>query len=197
MIRAVINDGPGSGKQEKSRPVFGRIRLAGIFLMTMLALTAADILAQPPITSSAAERDRTRKQLREQFTKNFRDIQLNSQKLLKEHRNRSLSSRDLSRHVRSINKNAKTLRGLMALGDLAEKIEIEKEIDTPEDFDESIQRLATLVREFAHNPIHQNSKVFNTDLAAQAQTDLLMIIDLSKILNDVSRNYRPMNEIAN
>lgn len=197
MIRAVINDGQGSRAQDTGRPVIGRIRSAGIFLMAILALTVTDILAQPPISSSAAERERTRKQFREQFTKNFRDLQLNSQKLLKEHRNRRLTSRDLSRHVRSINKNAKTLRGLMALGDLAEKIEIEKEIDTPEDFDESIRRLATLVREFVHNPIHQNSKVFNTDLAAQAQTDLLTIIDLSKILNELSRNYRPTNEIEN
>jgi len=195
MIRSVINNGPGPGAQETSRRLTGQIRIAGIFLITIL--TASDIPAQTPITSSAAERERARKQLRDQFTKNFRDLQLNSQKLLKEHRNRRLNSGDLSRHVRSINKNAKTLRGLMALGDLAEKIEIEKEINTPQDFDESIEQLATLVREFVHNPIHQNSKVFNTDLAAQAQTDLLTIIDLSKILNDVSRNYRPTNEIDN
>ncbi|QQS47268.1 MAG: hypothetical protein IPM66_00905 [Acidobacteriota bacterium] len=159
----------------------------GIATIT-IALTA-QAWAQSSISSRASENERNRAYAREQFTKNFRDIQLNGQKLLKDHRNRALTPRELARHAREINKNAKKLRSLMALGDLAEKVEIEKDVDTPEEFDKSIRRLAKLIWDFAHNSIHKNSKVFNTDLAARAQTDLLTIIDLSKILSDVARDY--------
>jgi NifU-like protein involved in Fe-S cluster formation len=81
------------------------------------------------------------------------------------------------------------LRTLIALGEMANEVEINKEIDTAQEFDESIRKLSKLVRDFAHNPVHQSNKVFNTDQAERAQTDLLTIINLSKALEDKSKNY--------
>jgi hypothetical protein len=37
--------------------------------------------------------------------------------------------------------------------------------------------------------VHQNSKVFNTEQAERAQTDLLTVINLSKALEGKSRKY--------
>ena len=76
----------------------------------------------------------------------------------------------------------------MALGNLAVPLKIDKEINTPRQFDQSIRRIAKLIYDFAHNPIHQNSKVFNTDQAQQAQTDLLAIIDLSKAIENKAKS---------
>ena len=77
----------------------------------------------------------------------------------------------------------------MALGDLAQETDLDKEIGTPEEFDESIRKLAKLIWDFSHNPVHQNSKVFNTDLASRAQTDLLAIINLSKLIESRAKEY--------
>ena len=81
------------------------------------------------------------------------------------------------------------MRTLIALGEMANEVEIKKEIDTAQEFDESIRKLSKLIRDFAHNPVHQSNKVFNTDQAERAQTDLLTIINLSKALEDKSKNY--------
>ena len=141
-------------------------------------------LAQTP------NKDRDRTYLQQQFTKNFRDIQLLGQGLLREHESRSLTPKRLKNDSRLINKCAKTLRQLMALGEMASKTEISKKIESPHDYDQSIRRLSKLIRDFANNPIHQNNKVFNTDLAERAQTDLLAIIDLSKMIEGKARSYR-------
>ena len=82
----------------------------------------------------------------------------------------------------------------MALGNLAVPMKIDKEIKTPQQFDKSIRRLAKHIYDFAHNPIHQSSKVFNTDQAQQAQTDLLAIIDLSKALEEKAKGYALLPE---
>lgn len=140
-------------------------------------------------STNAQERERDRNYARQQFTKNFRDLQETSQGLLKEHENKRLTSERLTKDVRSINRSAKALRSLMALGNLAIPMKIDKEIKTPQQFDKSIRRLAKHIYDFAHNPIHQSSKVFNTDQAQQAQTDLLAIIDLSKALEDKAKGY--------
>ncbi|HQR31481.1 MAG TPA: hypothetical protein PLK30_02005 [Blastocatellia bacterium] len=145
-------------------------------------------------SSNAHERERDRTYARQQFTKNFRDLQETSQSLLKEHENKRLTSERLTKDVRSINKSAKTLRSLMALGNLAVPMKIDKEIKTPQQFDKSIRRLAKHIYDFAHNPIHQSSKVFNTDQAQQAQTDLLAIIDLSKALEEKAKGYALLPE---
>jgi len=140
------------------------------------------------------ERDRERAYAREQFTKNFRDLQLLGKGLLQDHEATKLSSARLAKSARSINKCARTLRSLIALGEMASEVEIDKEIDTAREFDESIRKLASLISEFAHNPVHQSNKVFNTDQAERAQTDLLTIINLSKALENKSKDYARPNQ---
>ncbi len=149
----------------------------------------ANTNARKPQSRSPLEKERDRLYARQQFTRNFRDLQLTSQSLLKEHEEKRLNPQRLSKGARLINKAAKTLRSLMALGDLADPVKIDKEINTPQQFDTSIRRLAKLVYDFAHNPIHQSNKVFNTDQAQQAQTDLLAIIDLSKAIENKAKSY--------
>jgi hypothetical protein len=141
--------------------------------------------AQTPMSQS----DRQKAALRQQFAKAFHDIQVLGQGLLREHESRQLTPKRLAKDTRSINKSAKTLRSLMALGELAEEIKLDKEVDTPEEFDKSIRRLSKLIWDFAHNPTHQNNKVFNADLAARAQTDLLTIINLSKVIENKASGY--------
>ncbi len=141
------------------------------------------------------ERERERAYAREQFSKNFRDLQLIGKGLLRDHEAAKLTADKLAKGAKSINKSARTLRALIALGDMASEVEINKEIDTAQEFDESIRKLASLIWDFAHNPVHQNNKVFNTDLAERAQTDLLTIINLSKALENKSGNYaRPPHQ---
>lgn len=144
--------------------------------------------------NKSPERERDRAYARQQFTKNFRDLQVTSQNLLKEHEEKRLTQKRLAKDIRVINKAAKALRSLMALGNLAEPVKIDKEINTSQQFDESIRRIAKLIYDFAHNPIHQNSKVFNTDQAQQAQTDLLAIIDLSKAIENKAKSYTMVAE---
>ncbi len=146
-----------------------------------------------PILNSqgpTTQKDRERIQARQQFNKSFRDLQVLSQGLLREHESKRLTPGRLAKDVKSINKCAKNLRTLIALGNLASEKKVNKEIDTPGEFDESIRQLAKLIWDFAHNSIHQNNKVFNMDEAARAQTDLLTIINLSKAIEDRAKNYR-------
>ena len=135
------------------------------------------------------ERERDKAYVRQQFNKNFSLLQVTGQKLLKEQEQNKLTSTRLADDVKTINKCAKILQSLVALGDLAEPPKINKEINTPEDFDQAIRSLAQHIWNFAHNPIHQNSKVFNTNQAEKAQTDLLSIIDLSKALENKAKRY--------
>src|SRR5215470_3146512 len=135
------------------------------------------------------ERDRERAYAREQFTKNFRDLQLLGKGLLQDHEATKLTPGKLAKGVRSINKRARTLRSLIALGEMASEAPINKEINTAQQFDESIRKLANLISDFAHNPVHQSNKVFDTRQAERAQTDLLTIIHLSKALESKSGKY--------
>ena len=144
-------------------------------------------LSQTP--DKKPERERERAYAREQFTKNFRDLQVLGKGLLQDHEATRLTPDNLAKSARSINKCARTLRSLIALGEMASEVEIDKEIDTARKFDEAIRKLATLISDFAHNPVHQNNKVFNTGQAERAQTDLLTIINLSKALENKSKRY--------
>jgi hypothetical protein len=155
-------------------------------LLFLLSLCLSGFSQSP---DKRLERERERAYAREQFSKNFRDLQLVGKGLLRDHEAAKLTPDKLAKGVKSINKCARTLRTLIALGDMASEVEINKEIDTAQEFDESIRKLATLIWDFAHNPVHQNNKVFNTDLAERAQTDLLTIINLSKALENKSGNY--------
>lgn len=149
----------------------------------------ADYFLAQSREQKTAELQRDRAYSRQQFSKNFRDLQLLGQKMLKEHENKQLTPEKLAKGARAINKCAKTLKFLMVLGDMADPPEISKDIETAEEFDDYIRRLAKHIYDFAHNPIHQNSKVFNTNQAERAQTDLLSIIDLSKIIENKSKAY--------
>jgi hypothetical protein len=157
---------------------------------SLVALLCANFAAASPQTANKSiEAERNRAYARQQFQKNFKDLQTVSQGLLKDHEAARLTPDRLAKDSRSINKCAKNLRTLMALGEMARLIEINKEIDTTKEFDQSIRQLHQLIYDFAHNPVHQNSKVFNTDQAERAQTDLLAIINLSKALEAKSKRY--------
>ncbi len=169
--------------------------MAYVFLTLLVAgldiglyLPAFSVMAASQLPKSA-EAQRERARVRQQFNKNFKDIQVLGQNLLKEHENGKLTPQRLLKDVKSINKCAKTLRTLILLGEMAEPLEINKEIDTAEEYDQSIRQLARHIWDFAHNPIHQNSKVFNTNQAEKAQTDLLAIIDLSKAIEGKAKGY--------
>ncbi|MDX2033348.1 MAG: hypothetical protein SF339_21920 [Blastocatellia bacterium] len=156
-----------------------------LFCLSELHPTAAVSSAQ----TRSADRERERAYVRQSFQKNFKQIQLLSQKLLQDHETGLVTGERLGKDARSIHKAARALRSLMALGEMAQVKDVPRAIDTPQKFDESIRQLSKLIWDFAHNPIHQNSKVFNTNLARQAQTDLLSIINLSKALGDKSKGY--------
>ncbi|HMV50953.1 MAG TPA: hypothetical protein PKD31_24645, partial [Blastocatellia bacterium] len=85
----------------------------------------------------------------------------------------------------------KTLRSLTVLGTVIQPKAINKEIATPSQYDQAIRSLAKHIWDFAHNPVLQNNKVFNTDQAQQAQTDLEAIMNLSKIIENKAKGYVP------
>lgn len=162
-----------------------------LLLLCLSGSTATANPLRPPPQSpdKQLERERERAYARQQFSKNFRDLQLIGKALLRDHEAATLTPGNLAKSARSINKCARTLRALIALGGMASEVKINKEIDTAQEFDDSIRKLAGLIHDFARNPVHQNNKVFNTDLAERAQTDLLTIINLSKALENKSKNY--------
>lgn len=149
----------------------------------------ASWLNQQAPSQKSLERERERAYARQQFTSNFRDLQLLSQGLLREHDARRLTAQRLAKDAKTINKCAKNLRTLMALGALAQAAEVNKEIDAPQEYDQSIRRLAKLIYDFAHSPHHQNSKVFDAAEAARVQTKLLTIINLSKAIESRAKGY--------
>src|SRR5262249_27215931 len=100
------------------------------------------------------ERERERAYAREQFSKNFRDLQLIGKGMLQAHEEPKLTRGKLDKNVRSINKCARALRSLIALGEMASEKPINKEINSGREFDQSIHLLATLISDFAHNPVH-------------------------------------------
>jgi hypothetical protein len=164
--------------------------LSSLLLAGWLALTASASYAQSP---RSLEAERQKAVTKQQFAQNFRNLQTSSQAMLRDHEGGALTYKQLNQTARSINKSAKALRGLMALGNLAESAEpFEKQIDSADKFDTAIRRLSQLIYDFAHSPVHQNSKVFDTKAAAKTQTQLLTIIELSKTLESLARNYAPV-----
>lgn len=171
----------------------GQLLLMGAALVTLSfpVLSKAGIAPQINQGASVAERARERAYAKEQFARHFKSIQVRSQLLLRLHEKRTLSAKQLREEAGQINKSARMLRQLIALGSLATKVEQKTQFATPEEFEEAIRKLGNLVWEFAHNPVHQNGKVFNTQQAAAAQTDLLSIIELSRALRREGSGYRP------
>lgn len=137
-----------------------------------------------------ADAQREKTVIRQQFSKSFHDLQVISQQMLREHDTGQLTTNHLSKQSKSINKSARTLRTLMALGELAQEPHpLEKDLTTAHAFDKSIRRLAKLIYDFSHSPHHKNSKVFDTVEATKVQKELLTIIALSKLLEVNAKNY--------
>ncbi len=158
-------------------------------LVGWLVTLASVSYAQSP---RSFEAERQKAVTKQQFTQNFRNLQTTSQAMLREHEAGALTNKQLNKTARTINKSAKTLRGLMALGNLAETADpFEKLIDTADKFDAAIRLLSKLIYDFAHSPVHQNSKVFDTKAAAKTQTQLLTIIELSRTIETRARDYVP------
>jgi hypothetical protein len=146
------------------------------------------VAGQEPRDGGAKERER--QATREQFKQNFRELQLLGIGLLKAHESGDLKASRLAKDTRAIQKRARALRGLMVLGQRVAPVdEVDRQIDSAAKFDHSIRHLARLISEFAHNPLHQNSKVFNTEDAAQASADLISIIDLAKAIENQAVHY--------
>lgn len=178
-----------AGKMKKRLSRGSELRaLIFIVMLTGLALTettrAANQANQP---SSVMERNRERAHLRQEFARHFRTIQVRSQEMIREFEAGRLTEKRLASHSKEINKSARNLRQLIALGELAEPEELKTSFSSPIEIEEAIRLLATRVKDFARNPTHQNSRILNTDLATRAQTDLLAVIRLSKAINEQAR----------
>ncbi|MFM8392854.1 MAG: hypothetical protein ACKOB4_02890 [Acidobacteriota bacterium] len=156
----------------------------------ILATTGHQLFGQTNQSTSQIERNREKAYLRQQFARHFRAIQVLSQEVLKAQEEGTLTSNRLGKEMREINKSARNLRSMIGLGALAEEEELKMVFSAPEDYDEAIRLLGRLIREFARNPSHQNSRILNTDQATEAQTDLLSIIRLSKALAAQARSYQ-------
>ncbi|HZS06298.1 MAG TPA: hypothetical protein VFD58_15765 [Blastocatellia bacterium] len=146
--------------------------------------------ASPPPQSSGTI-ERQKEMTRAEFTRNFSGLQNVGYALLREHEERKLNPDRLAKDVKAINRHAKNLRGLLVLGELKSPVQEGKEpLDTPHKYDQSIRRLARLIYTFAHNPVHQNRRVFDTEQAQRALVDLETIIQLSKAIESQARGYR-------
>jgi len=172
------------------------MRLSIRICLALVLLCAALVLAKPARPQNRAEREREKVVARQQFSKNFHDLQVTSQELLREHVAGQLTSPELSKKAKTIYKSAKALRTLMALGELAQEPHaINEKLSGTLEFDQSIKRLAKMIYDFAHSPVHQNSKVFNTVEVTKTQKDLLTIISLAKVIETNARKYIRSSEI--
>jgi hypothetical protein len=168
-----------------------------MWLSLMLAILALDpVVASLPQAGSttqaneAAARERARKANQAEFKESFRSIQTVGMALLKAHEEGRLAPGGLAKDTRAIQKHARSLRSLMALGPPSERERsAPPELHSARDFDKAIRSLSQLVSDFAHNPIHQNPKVFDTDKASEAAADLVAIVDLAKSIERRARDY--------
>lgn len=164
--------------------------LAANSMLLCSLLSQVLLWTEPVIGQTRLDTQREKVVIRQQFSKSFHDLQVISQQMLREHNAGQLTTTQLSKQAKSINKSAKTLRTLMALGDLVEEPHpVEKGLSDALQFDKSIRRLAKMIFDFSHSPHHQNSKVFDTTEATKVQKDLLTIIALSKVLEANAKNY--------
>lgn len=155
---------------------------------------SADVTGQPqPLRAhpqKAPGLDREKEQARAEFSRNFTGLQNTGYALRNEHEARTLKPDKLEKYARAINKHARNLRALVVLGELDEPVRESREpLDNSKKFDQSIHRLARLIYAFAHNPVHQNRRVFDTDQARRARIDLEQIIILSKSLGNQAKGY--------
>ncbi|MFN0122115.1 MAG: hypothetical protein ACKV2V_16605 [Blastocatellia bacterium] len=156
-------------------------------VLSLLIVACAQGSAQSGGLTAEMERARNKAE----FARNFGALQNIAYAMLREHEQGQLSAAKLGKNTGDIHKKARTLRGMMQLGELkAPVVENATALDTPGKFDLAIRRLSRLVYNFAHNPVHQNRRVFNTDQAQKALVDLETIILLSKVINGQAKNYR-------
>jgi hypothetical protein len=146
------------------------------------------VVAHPQKSSSTTEREK--EVARAEFSRNFSGLQNVGYAMRNEHEARTLKPEKLAKYAKTVNKHARTLRSMVAFGELEEPIRENRErLDNPRKFDLSIHRLARLIYTFAHNPVHQNRRVFNTDQARRALVDLETIIVLSKAIGSQAGGY--------
>ncbi len=163
--------------------------MTSISLILHITLLCAQVSTTQQATE-AATRERSRRAAQAQFNENFRELQLIGIGLLKAHESGNLIPKRLARDAKGIQRRARALRGLLVLGEPGPRTtKIDPEMRSSEQFDRAIRLLAKLVSDFAHNPIHKNAKVFDTDQAAQAATDLITILDLAKVIERRARDY--------
>lgn len=174
--------------------------LLSLIASIALHLELSSLTRSVPVVSGRqgerlADRERERRAAREEFTKNFRELQLLGIGLLKTHERRDLRASRLSKDSKSIQKKAKALRSLTVLGEPKDSPkEYGPKIDSAQQFDRSIRELTFMIHRFAHNPIHKNSKIFDMTLASQAASDLVNIINLAKVIEVNADGY---NQAAN
>ncbi len=165
--------------------------MTGALVVIHFALMAP--FPQAGATQQATElaaNERARRATQQLFAENFRELQLLGIGLLKTHDEGSLLPQRLAKDARAIQRRARALRGLMVLGEpLARALQNDRQMRSPDEFDQAIRLLSQLVSDFAHNPIHRNSKVFNTNQAAQASADIVAIVDLAKVIERRARDY--------
>ncbi len=182
--------------------------------LTLMAAAMSDDLAQMRVISVAAQPvrlsaeitsqrqplrarpqkahglDREKEQARAEFSRHFAGLQNTGYALRNEHEAHTLKPGKLEKYARAVNKHARTLRTLVVLGELDEPVRESREpLDNSKKFDQSIHQLARLIYSFAHNPVHQNHRVFDTDQARRARADLEHIIVLSKSLGKQAKGY--------
>lgn len=136
------------------------------------------------------EKEREKASVRQLFTKSFKDLQVVSQRLLETHKAGTLTALQLGKEAKAINKSAKVLRTLLALGELVEEPALfEAELRSPAEFNNSLQQLSTYIYDFSHSPHHKNHRVFNMVEATKVHKDLVSIIHLSKNLETQAKYY--------
>lgn len=135
---------------------------------------------------------RERQALKESFQENFRELQLLGINLLKSHRSGELDAARLNRDSKAIQKRARAIRSLMVLGNPEVKpVELPSKLKSEQDFSKYVGWVSRIIYDFAHSPIHTNTKVFDTELATKAATDLVNIGNMAKLLENSSVHYLP------
>ena len=163
--------------------------IAGCLSLVSLLLTIAHPATLQNRKADAQERER--RAAKESFNENFRELQILGINLLKDHRSGALNKGRLAKDTKAIQKRARSLRGLMVLGEPSEPpIELESKITAPQ-FDKFIGWLSRLIYDFAHNPVHKNTRVFDTEAAGRAAADIVNIINLAKLIEQCSGDYTP------
>jgi hypothetical protein len=169
---------------------FLRMMFAGCLSLLSVFLT----FAHPATLQNrkADSQERERRAAKEAFNGNFRELQLLGINLLKDHQSGALDKGRLAKDTKAIQKRARSLRGLMVLGEPIEPpIELESKIRTAPQFDKFIGWLSRLIYDFAHNPVHKNTRVFDTEAAGRAAADIINIINLAKLIEQCSGDYTP------